>query len=331
MLLAGKQVLVTGATGFVGGTLASRLAAGGAQVRALARSPEKAAFLRGKESIEIIQGDITDADRMHAVTRGCDFVFHVAGAMRGDLALMRSINVDGTRNVVEAAATAKVKRLVHVSTNSVYGYGNKGDITEDMGPTPGRDAYARTKSEGEAVVREVAEAGGLSYSIIRPGNMYGPRSNMWTAGMFKLARLKPTVYLGDGGGTIPIIYIDDVVDMMVELATHPAADGEAFNATPDPSPTWREFIGGYSKLAGYQKWLGIPLWPVKLIANTVAALAPSRSAAKELPGMLAYSTSANVTYKMTKAKEMLEWEPVVDLETGIEKCEPWLWEHGLLR
>jgi nucleoside-diphosphate-sugar epimerase len=203
--------------------------------------------------------------------------------MRGDQALMQMVNVTGTRNVVESAVAAKVERMVPVSTNSIYGYSHNGDVTEDMGPTPGRDAYALTKSEGEAVVREVAETHGLSYSIIRPGNMYGPRSNMWTAGMFKLARRKPTIYLGNGGGTIPVIHIDDIVDLMVLLATHPAADGEAFNATPEPAPTWREFIGGYSKLSGHQKWLGIPLWPVKLIANTVSALVPSNSAAREMP------------------------------------------------
>ncbi len=89
---------------------------------------------------------------------------------------------------------------------------------------------------------------------------------------------------------------------MIVLATHPAADGEGFNATPDPPPTWREFLGGYSKLAGHQKWLGIPLWPVKFVANTASALAPSSSAIKEIPGMLEYFTCANVTYKMTKAK-----------------------------
>jgi nucleoside-diphosphate-sugar epimerase len=79
MLLAGKQILVTGATGFVGGTLATRLAAAGAQVRALARSPEEAGFLQDKEVIEIVWGDITDAKRIREVAKGNNLVFHWRG------------------------------------------------------------------------------------------------------------------------------------------------------------------------------------------------------------------------------------------------------------
>lgn len=329
--IAGKHVFVTGATGFVGGALASRLLAGGARVRALARSTSSATFLENKKKgIEIVQGDITDARRMLELVKGTDFVMHVAGAMRGDLEHMRLINIVGTHNVVEAAAASKVRRIVHVSSVSVYGFGLKGDVNEEMGLSPSRDAYAQTKAEGERVIREVAKTHNLSYSIIRPGNMYGARSDMWTKGMFKLAKRKPTIFLGNGTGTIPVIYIDDIVDLMVVLATHPAADGEAFNATPDPTPTMRQFIGAYSKLAGHQQWLGLPLWPLRLLARTASLIAPASSALKEMPGMLEYFTSANVTYKMNKADSLLGWKTTTALESGVHETAPWLRELGLL-
>src|SRR5215213_6613464 len=100
MSLLGKQVLVTGASGFLGGALALRLADEGAQVRALVRSPQKAAFLRDQPNVEIVQGDITDADSLRAAAEACAVVFHTAISY-GNMALQRAVNVEGTRLVAQ--------------------------------------------------------------------------------------------------------------------------------------------------------------------------------------------------------------------------------------
>ncbi|NDJ78346.1 MAG: NAD-dependent epimerase/dehydratase family protein, partial [Chloroflexi bacterium] len=181
--LAGQTVLVTGATGFVGGALTLQLARDGVRVRALARSPEKGAFLRQSDHahlIEIVLGDVTDADRMHEVAAGCAVVFHVAAALRGPYADQRRVNVDGTRHVVQAAADGGARRIVHISSVAVYGYGHRADVCEDTPPRPVHDPYVRSKREGERVVRDVGAERGLSYCILRPGAIYGPRSGFWT-------------------------------------------------------------------------------------------------------------------------------------------------------
>lgn len=329
MTLKGETVLVTGATGFLGGAVARRLAEDGAQVKALARRPDRDRYIRDVPGIEIVQGDITDAGRMREVTAGCTYVFHVAAALGGELDLQRRVNVTGTRTVVEAAAAAGVRRMVHISTIAVYGYRHRADASESTPVDPGHDPYAITKAEAEAALREAAEANNLSYSIIRPGMIYGPRSRPWTQGMFKLARRNPTIFLGDGSGSAYPIHVDDVVDLTVLAATHPRAHNEIFNAAPDPSPTWREFLGAYSALAGHDRWLGIPPFLLVPVAAVMGLVLPRNNRLKDLPHLLKFLQS-NITYRMDKARDLLDWQPRIPLDEGIKGCAPYLREKGLL-
>lgn len=330
MQFEGMTALVTGATGFLGGALAQRLAAEGAQVRALARREGRDSHLRAVPGIETVMGDILDEDRMRKVTQGSDYVFHSAAALGGPLDHQRRVNVGGTRSVAQAAAAAGVRRMVHVSSIAVYGYSYRGDITEDMPQRPGRPAYNISKAEAEAALRQIGAETGLSYSIIRPGMIYGPRSGAWTAQMFRLARNRPTVWLGDGSGSTYPIFVDDVVDLALRLATHPAADGEAFHCAPDPSPTWRDFLGGYSRLAGHESWLGVPVLLVRALAPFIELGLTLRGTPQDLALLVKYATSHR-SFRMDKARDPLGWQPQVDLQTGIARCAPYLREIGLLK
>lgn len=326
MSLKDQTVLVTGATGFLGGALVSRLSADGATVKALVRRPERDRFIRNLPGGELVSGDITDADRMREVVQGSDVVFHVAAALGGKLDSQYTVNVQGTRNVVEASVQAGVKRFVHVSTISVYGYRNRSDVTESTPYDPGADPYHITKVMAEKMLIDYAAA--MPYSIIRPGMIYGPRSQMWTKTMFRLAQ-KRVIFLGDGSGSAYPIHMEDVVDLTVLLGHHPAAVGEAFNCTPDPSPTWRDFLGGYARLAGHDRWISLPPIVFRVVAPIVSALAPKNSQARDLQDLIPFLTNY-ITYRMDKARDLLGWQPEVSLEEGIQSCVPYLKEKGLL-
>lgn len=329
MTLQGKTVLVTGATGFLGGALARKLAGDGVQVRALARRPDRDRFIRDVPNITIVQGDVTQPESLRAACEGCDVVFHVAAALSGNLTQQMRVNRDGTGSLAHAAANAGVARFVHVSTVALYGYKNTSDLDENTPPHPGYDPYATSKLAGEQALKEIATARQLTYSIIRPGMIYGPRSGMWTGQMFKVARRKPTIFIGDGSGSCYSIYVDDVVDLTILLATYPNAVGEIFNCTPDPSPTWREFLGAYSRLAGHQSWFGISPLLLRPVALLGGLFAPSNGPLKDLPDLLPFS-QRYITYKSTKARDLLDWSPRVSLEEGIARCADWLREKGLL-
>ena len=325
MALSEQKVLVTGATGFLGGVLARRLVSEGVRVRGLVRSPEKAAALRDY-GIEIVQGDVTDADAMQRAVEGCNIVFHAAAALGGDYTKQQLVNVAGTSKVVRAAHAARVERFVHISSVAVYGYRVKGEVTEAIPPAPGADPYARTKSEAERVVIE----GGVPYTIVRPAMIYGAGSINWTGNFFRWGRMKPTLFPGKGKGSAFPIHVDDVVDMTVKVASHPAGVNEIFNCAPDPAPTWREFVGAYSRLAGHDRWLSLPMPPFHLLAKVARVFAPKASLTQDLPDVLKFA-ERNITYKMTKARTLLGWTPTYDLERGVASCAPWLREQGLLK
>lgn len=329
MTLEGKTVLVTGATGFLGGALARRLAQDGAKVRAVVRNPDRARYIQDQPNIELIDGDITDAAKMREVTKGCEYVFHSAAALGGSLKSQRKVNVEGTRNVI-TAAEADVKRFIHISTISVYGYKNTADVTEETPPSPGYEGYGVSKWEAEQVVHEIGSVRNLEYVIIRPGMIYGPRSGMWTGQMFKLARRRPTIFIGSGSGSSYPIHVDDVVDLTVLAATHPAAANETFNCTPDPSPTWRAFLGAYSHLSGHGRWFSIPPFLLRPIAWLLSKIMPLDSRLRDLPDLLPFS-QRYISYKMNKAQSLLGWQPRISLSEGIIGCETWLREKDLLK
>ncbi len=328
--LSGQTVLVTGATGFLGGALVHRLAAEGVQMRALARNPQRAGYIQHLEGVEIVQGDLQDASRMAELVQGCTVVFHVAAATGGPINHQRTINVEATRKLALAAAQAGVARIVYVSTIAVYGFRYQGTITEEMPPQPRHDPYNVTKAEAESALREVTASHGLAYSIIRPGMIYGPRSGVWTGQLFRLARLKPTPFLGPGSGSIQTIHVDDVVEQLYIQATHPNAVGETFNAAPDPPPTWRELLGTYASLAGHDSWLSLPPQLGTLVAPPLDGLLSLRGEPHDLPDLAAYIQRRTV-YSMDKARRLLDWQPRVDLASGIASCVPWLREQGLLK
>jgi nucleoside-diphosphate-sugar epimerase len=238
----------------------------------------------------------------------------------------------GTRNVAEAAADAGVKRLVHVSSIAVYGLLVRGRVTEDHPLSAGGSiAYNVTKADGERMLLDVAARRGLDYSIIRPGMIYGPKSEPWTLRMFRLARRSPLVFIGDGSGSAHPIHVDDVVALTVLLATHPAASGEAFNCSADPAPTFREFLGGYMRLAGHERWLGIPRLPALLLASLIARFAPKASMVRDAPDALRLFTKPGVIYSTEKARRLLGWQPKIELAEGIAGTASYLREKGLLQ
>jgi nucleoside-diphosphate-sugar epimerase len=326
-----KTVFVTGGTGFLGGALIHALSAQGIQIKALVRNPQKGEKIAHLAGVELIHGDLTaDTAWMDTALNGVDVVFHVAAALGGDMAQQHAMNVDATRALALASAKAGVGRFVHVSSIAVYGYRDRKIVTETapLMPKPSRYIYAVTKAQGESALINVAKDHNLAYTIVRPGMIYGANSTTWTKAMFKIAKRKPTLFIGNGSGASSVIYVDDVVDMLILCATHPNAVGHAFNCSPDPAPTWREFLGGYSALAGHQSWLGIPTILIKLLIPIIRPFSKS-DIIKDGRGFLKYLTD-NTTYSTQKARDLLGWSPKISLDEGIKRCIPYLKEKGLL-
>jgi 2-alkyl-3-oxoalkanoate reductase len=326
--LQGKTVLVTGGTGFLGSALANELARQGAKVRVLARRPERNKWLT-EPNIEAIQGDLAQADSLVKAVQDCEIVFHVAVSY-GKLDEQLKVNVEGTHALAQASAKANVKRFVHVSSLAAYGYKVRGTVTESTPIQQSIEPYSHTKAEAERAVQSVAQATGLSYSIVRPGGIYGANSGVWTHTMFTLAKRKPLIFAGAGQGNVPLIHVDDLVNLIIVCSTHPNAHQEIFNAVMPKPVIWREFLQAYAKLVGNRTWLGIPEILVKLGARGVSLFASKQSGLIALYELVDYGMS-EVFYSTDKAKQKLGWEAQLSLDEGVQRCIPFLKAKGLLK
>jgi 2-alkyl-3-oxoalkanoate reductase len=320
-----KQALVTGANGFIGAALASRLLAEGVQVRALCRTPSKGAALAAAGA-EVVGGDIQDAAGLAKQAAGCDVVFHVAAVIGGS-AYSYNVNVLGTLNAVEAARKAKAERFVHVSTIAVYGYHLSGTIDEDHPHAPSaKDYYMQTKSIGEKAMWAATSKAGLAATCVRPAMVYGHNSAFWSRRLYDLcARFGAPIIDGGMGSSHPVC-VDDVVDLLYVAAQHPAAVGQVFHAAPDPAPTWAEYLGHYAQLSGKPALnlsSAMLKWPAQL-----AALATMMTGTPfDGPGTLAFITGQH-TYSMARARDLLGWQAKVPLAEGIASTAAWLTGAG---
>jgi nucleoside-diphosphate-sugar epimerase len=330
MTLRGEQVLVTGASGFVGGALVARLLADGVRVRGLVRSAEKGARLAAL-GMEPVVGDLIDPAVLPRAVAGCALVFHVGAATGGALALQYEVNVTAVGRLADAAATAGVGRLVHVSSLAAYGYGPPAVVTEDSPLCPGVEYYGQSKALGEAMLRRRAAARGLPFAILRPGLIYGPRSGFWTGGAFRLMDRTPAFLPGAADQPCPAVFVDDVVDLLITAAEHPGAVGEAFNAVSDPQPTLRDFLGAYAAMAGREVLLPIPLAVLRGVAGLAEVGLRLYSEPQPVRAMVDSLIANRRVYPMDKAARLLDWRAKVGLVEGMARAEAWLRETGRLR
>lgn len=322
-----SHVLVTGATGFLGGALARRLLAHGASVRVIARTPEKASALR-ELGATVVQADLTDAHSLRAAVEGCTTVFHVAVDYTTVAKQMR-VNVDGTRYLAQASADAGVARFVHVSTLAVYNHRVRGIVTESAPLANSSYPYALTKVAGERTLVDVSTRRGLPYTIIRPGMIYGEHAAVWTNTLFQIARRDPIFWLNDGDSPAAYIHVEDVVDLMVTAAAHPAARNHSFNGAPDPAPTWRDILSAYAHLTGKTA----PILSIRPFLHVIAGIAmlgsPPLSMGRDLPDLLDLLAS-QTTYSIDKARDRLGWSPGIDVQHGIAALAPYFRAKGWL-
>jgi nucleoside-diphosphate-sugar epimerase len=179
---------------------------------------------------------------------------------------------------------------------------------------------------GEHAVLRYARRTGLPTVTVRPAFVYGPHSSSWTESLYNLCLRYPVPLINGGTGSAHPIYIEDVVDLLVTAATHPDAPGHAFNAAPDPAPTWRDFLGAYARMAYNKSTINIPLLPdpiIKPAADLISALLGLNGDHNDVFGVLHYLAS-HFTYSMESAATILNWRPRYSLEAGMAITERWL-------
>ncbi len=243
------KVLVTGASGFLGCRLVERLLLGEkVEVRAMAHRPGRASRL-ARLPVEIAWCDITDEVQVRDAVKGCDVVVHCAYGATGGAGQNRSVTVDGTRVVAEAAAAAKVQRFVHISSVAVHSYSPSPGVTEESVLEKCSDAYCRDKIDAEKAVQDVIARKGLKATILRMGNIYGPFSGPWTLRPLAHIAEGKVALVDDGSHDSNMVFVDNAVEAILLSIDRAQAVGEVFFIT-DEILSWSELYGAYSH------WLG---------------------------------------------------------------------------
>lgn len=257
--LNGKKILVTGGTGFIGGHLVELLVMKyHADVRVLVKNFTNASRI-ARYPVKMIRGDITDIDSVRKAMKGCEIVFHCAFGSSGTRKKKKEITITGTENVLITALEQNVKRVVHVSTMSVYGKTKDGDYDESAKRRKSKDSYADTKLKAENLAFHYFKKYGLPVSIIQPTIVYGPYAGSWT--LFPIHQLTTgRIILVEGGtGICNAVYVDDVVQAMILAATKEEAVGQAFLISSEKPTTWKNFYGAYEKMLGFKSTISLPL------------------------------------------------------------------------
>lgn len=224
------MILVTGGTGFLGRNLLPILLEHQYNVRVITRTPDAYPWL-DKLNVEVFEADVTDRDAIFEAIQGCNGVVHAAGKFRfwGDTEAFRATNVQGARNVMDAALQAGVGKFVHISTVVVIGQPESNGEIDETHPCRPMDGYQRSKLAGEKLALSYYHDHGLPVTILRPGAFYGPHGRYAFNKLFFEDPLRKRPIGVEGGRfyTFPA-YIKDVAQSIV-LALQKGKSGEIYN------------------------------------------------------------------------------------------------------
>ncbi len=325
------RALVTGATGLVGSHIVERLLADGWSVRALVRDPHAASWL-ADAGVERARGDLLEAESLRHALAGCDTVFHCAAliAASGSWESFQRANVDGTRAVVEAAASAGA-RLVHTSSVAVYGSAARYRSTptdEDtpLAPLAEHAYYARSKREAEQLVLDAHAVGVVWATALRPPMIYGKRDRQLVPRFARVMRTGFFPLFGHGRSTFSLVHASAVADGAVRAARCNTAGGRAFNLANDFPVSVADMVQLAANGLG-RRVRGVPI-PLAVASASVAVLAAAArlahqpAMAEQLPGTVDTFSRDN-PFTSERARRELGWSPTVRPEAGIPEAFAW--------
>lgn len=318
------QFLVTGATGFVGKAMVRRLVARGKQPRALARPSMRVPRLK-ELGIDVVVGDIADSSAVETAMRGVETVIHCAARMgtRGTWEEFYRDSIEGTKNVLEAAHSAGVNRVIYVSSLGVYGTPSNGNcITQNTPYEPSpekRGNYSRAKIEAEKFVLQFARETGLPVTTFRPGFIYGPGRPLPTAPLaFPSPFSRSFLVVGSRDRVLGLNYIGNLLDAFELALEQKESVGKQYNIVDDERLTNGEYHRTRSEIDGTSA-VFIPGWPFRIAAPGIAIVAKSSKGGKLAtfsPHALARALK-RVGYDTRAVREELGWKPRVSLREAL--------------
>lgn len=346
------KILVTGASGFIGGRVAERLYLEHASVpRCLVRGVHKLSRL-ARFPFDLMLGDVLNYDSLVKATAGCDAIVHCAYGNTRDDNLNVRINARGTENLIRAGLANDVKTFIYLSSVEVYGKNQPPVVDETTPITSFGNSYAISKFDGEKICLEYFSEKHLQVVILRLAVVYGPHAPTWTVDVINRLRNRGFCWSDQFNGTCNPIYIDDCVDAIFRAISRPNVAGETFIVSSGKTCTWNEYFAKYNEILEMPPLAGAGKTQLQLyrllrklfdlgfkhygpthgydMAFTYSWLRergriPNLKAALQRGSLLDMTDilSRRTCYSIEKAKTILGFQPRYDLDSGIDLIKEW--------
>ena len=310
---------ISGGAGFLGLHLARRLLSDGHEVRTLDVAPLDDPEL--ERAVDELRGDVRDREAVARLVAGADVVVHAAAALpiQASRESIRSVNVGGTENVLQAANDAGVRRVVFVSSTAVYGVPEKHPIEEED-PLVGVGSYGESKIDAEALCRVAA----VETTIVRPKTFVGPERLGVFEILFDWIREGRRIYiLGQGHNRYQLLAVEDLVDAIVKGAVEPRAARETFNVGATEFDTVRADLQALIDHAGSPSRLQpVPVKPAEIALRALELLHVSPLAEWH------YKTAHKDSFvDVSKAQRLLGWQPRLSNREALTETYDWYLEN----
>ena len=326
-----KRVLVTGATGFTGGYLCRCLISKGYEVRGLSLPGMNTNTLE-KEGVRIFRGDLTRKETLTEAVRDVDIIYHIAAVYREENVpkkIFWAVNCEGTKNLLEVAEKAKIKRFVHCSTVGVQGEIRNPPASEEAPYNPG-DYYQESKMEGELAALDFFRNRGLPGVVFRPVGIYGPGDARFLK-LFRYIQNGKFRMFGSGEVLYHLTYIDDLINGILLVGEKPDIEGEIFTLAGPVYTTLNELVETIANVLEVPvPKRHIPVWPVWMVGALCELLCRPFRIHPPIYRRRVDFFIKDRAFDIKKAKEKLGYNPRVDLFVGLKKTAEWYRKEKLL-
>lgn len=318
------EILITGATGFVGSHVADRLIEQGHSVRALTRSSSSLKWLKDKQ-LQTVQGNMLDVESLREAVEGVDAVIHIAGVTTAkDKNGYFEGNQIATRGLLEATRRYNpgIKHFIHASSQTAVGPSLDGEPVTEITPPHPITTYGMSKRAAEEECERARQH--FPITILRLAAVYGPRDTaILTFFQTVHKRLKPLIGFSDK--YVNLVHVDDVVQSFERSLLNPKALNETYMIGSEEQYTWKHVSNLTSQIL---ERAGITVRLPHSLVYGVAAVSELFNMFKSKPSVLNWEKGKDIvqahwTCSVEKAKADLEYRQSVSLEEGIRKTTEW--------
>ena len=313
-----RVAFITGATGCIGTALTKRLSSLGWRVIALVRAEGRAAHLVSLPGVEILVGDLDERELISNAVRGCDVVFHLAAKVHAptgtrEAEFMRA-NVDGTRNVLDAATSNMVRRFVFLSTAAVYGEA-EGVVTETTRPAPSTP-YGASKLEAETLI--MSRANEIGVTVLRLPIVYGPRDRGNFARLVRAIASGRFFIPGHGRNVKSMVAVQNVVDAALLVARDERAKGQVYLVADAHDYSLNEIVTAIADALGRSaRFPRLPVGAATAIGGIADAIGGVARLRLPISADSVRKLAANTRCSSEKIRSELGFAPTVSLREGL--------------